>query len=71
MTATFEDETLCAVTDCGRLALEWWWIWMPTAEGNLTKVFRHYCDRHADAERANDLAAFGADMYVPGSEVGE
>ena len=71
MTATFEDETLCAVTDCDRLALEWWWIWMPNIEGNLTKVFRHYCDRHADAERANDLCAFGADMYVPGSEVGE
>lgn len=68
MTATFEDETLCAVTDCDRLALEWWWIWMPTAEGNLAKAFRHYCEQHAEAERASDLAAFGQDMYVPGSD---
>jgi len=71
MSATVEDEVFCAREDCDRLALEWWWVWIATVEGDLTKVFRHFCDRHAEQERANDLAAFGADMYVPGSEVGE
>ena len=68
MTAVVEEETFCAVEGCDRLALEWWWIWMPTVEGTLTKVFRHYCEQHAEAERASDLAAFGQDMYVAGSD---
>lgn len=66
-----EDETFCAREDCDRLALEWWWVLVPTVEGGLHKVFRHYCERHAEAERANDLCAFGAEAYIPGSEVGE
>lgn len=66
-----EDETFCARDDCDRLALSWWEVYVPTVEGGVGKVFRHFCDLHADDERANDLAAFGADAYVPGSEVGE
>lgn len=67
----FDDETHCARTDCDRLALEWWEVMIPTIEGGVGRVFRHYCDQHAEAERANDLAAFGAEAYIPGSEVGE
>jgi len=67
----FEDETHCGRMDCDRLALEWWEVYVPTVEGSVGRVFRHYCDQHAEAERANDLAAFGADSYIPGSEVGE
>jgi len=65
-----EDETFCACDGCERLALEWWWIALPTAEGGVQRVFRHFCEQHAEAERLSDLAAFG-DAYIPGSEAGE
>lgn len=69
--SVIEDETFCAVADCDRLALEWWWIVVPNADGTAHKVFRHFCERHHEQERASDLAAFGPDGYIPGSEVGE
>jgi hypothetical protein len=69
--SVIEDETFCAREDCDRLAMEWWWVLWWSPDGGVTKVFRHFCEQHHEQERASDLAAFGPDGYIPGSEVGE